>query len=161
MEHNKHARKPKKMKRVIGILLIMAIAYFVFTNFDLADWPKLGLVIEGPSQSCTEIRGPKTMTDTVIEQLEVEDRGFKALRDENKALIEVRNVDNVTGKVRVLLYCRNGNEQGEETKRIEPGEKAVFSFLDVEDCDLDYIIEPETMRKKVNKTVYVTDSVCE
>jgi hypothetical protein len=162
MNHAKtHARKPKKMKKLIGILLLVAIAYFIFTNFDFADWPKLGLVIEGQSKSCTEIRGPKTMTDTVIEQLEVEDLGFKALRDENKALIEVRNVDNVTGKVRVVLYCRNGDEQGEKTKSLEPGEKEVFSFLDVKDCDLGYIIEPETRRKRVNKTVYVTDSMCE
>ena len=161
MGHDTNGRKPKKMKKIIGILLLIAIAYFIFTNFDLAGWPKLGDVIEGPSKSCTEIRGPKTMTDTIIKQLEVEDLGFKALRDESKALIEVRNADNVTGKVRVVLYCRNGDEQGEDTKRLEPGEKTVFSFLDVDDCDLDYTIEPQTTRKKVNKTVYVTDSVCE
>ena len=154
-------KKNKKGKTIIGILLLIAIVYFILTNFSLGDWPKLGLVLEGHSKTCIEIRGPKEMTDTVITQLKVEDMGFKALWNENKAVLNVRNKDNITGEVRVMLYCRNGNEQGDETKQIEPGETAVFSFLDVEECDLDYIIEPETMRKKVKKTVYVTDSVCE
>jgi hypothetical protein len=159
MEEQKNRKK--RTKTVIGILLLIAIAYFVLTNFDLGDWPRLGMVIEGPSKTCTEIRGPKVMTDTVIEQLKVEDLGFKALRNENKAVITVRSKDEEAGNVRVIVYCRNGDQQGEETKRIEAGETAVFSFLDVDDCDLDYLIEPETIRKKVERTVYVDDSICE
>ncbi len=150
-----------RTKTVIGLLLLAAIAYFVLTNFNLGDWPKLGVKIEGPKTTCTEIRGPKTMTDTVIDRLKVEDLGFKVINDERRAEITVKNKDNATGEVRVTLYCRDGDEQGEEKKSIEAGESAVFSFLDVDDCDLDYIIEPETISRRVNKTVYVTDSVCE
>jgi hypothetical protein len=153
--------KNQKVKKAIGILLLIAIAYFLLTNFDLADWPKFGVKIEGPTKTCTEIRAPKTMTDTEISQLKVNDLGFKVVDAENRAELTVQNVDNITGEVRVLLYCRNGAQQGDDRKSIGAGETAVFTFFDTEDCDLDYIIEPEMMKKRVTKTVYVNDSVCE
>lgn len=154
-------RKNRRKKRIIGLLFLIALGYFILTNFDLGDLPWVGLAIEGPKQTCTEIRGPKTMTDTEVSTLKVDDMGFKALRNENKAVLEVRNTDDVSGDVRVTVYCVNGDQQGEQKKTLEPGETGVFSFLDVRDCDLDYIVEPELIKTRVNKTVYVTDSVCE
>ena len=154
-------RKNNRMKRIIGFLLLTAIAYFIFTNFDLGDFPKAGFVIHGESNTCTEVRGPQVMTDTEIESLQIEDKGFQVLRNENKAVITVRNTDDTAGSVKVRLYCINGNEQGDIAKNLDPGETAVFSFLDIADCDLDYIILPDTIKRKVNKTVYVSDSGCE
>ncbi len=160
-ERGGKCNKNRRVKTLIGLLLLIAVAYFILTNFDLGDWPALGFAIRGPGQTCTEISGPKVMTDTVIEQLEVEDLGFQILRNENKALLKVRNKDDHAGNVRVLLYCRNGYQQGEQKKKIEPGDTETFSFLDVSDCELDYIIEPENIKRRVNRTAYVTDSVCE
>jgi len=158
---DKRKEKNERNKKIIGFLLLAAVAYVLITNFDLADWPKLWVKIEGPKETCTEIRAPKTMTDTEISQLKVNDLGFKVVDAENRAELTVQNTDDETGEVRVLLYCRDGEQQGEEKKSISAGETAVFTFLDTEDCDLDYIIEPEMMKKRVTKTVYVNDSVCE
>lgn len=161
METADKGNKNRRVKTVIGLLLLIAVAYFILTNFDFGDWPALGFAIRGPGQTCTEIRGPKVMSDTVIEQLEVEDLGFRILRNENKAVLKVRNKDERAGEVRVTLYCRNGYQQGDQEKDIDPGETETFRFLDVSDCELDYIIEQENVKRRVNKTVYVTDSVCE
>ncbi|MBN1544875.1 hypothetical protein JW898_05445 [Candidatus Woesearchaeota archaeon] len=154
-------RKNNRTKTVIGLLLLIAVAYFLLTNFSIGDWPKFGAEISGASKSCIDVRGPKIMTDTVVEQLKVDDEGFVALRNENKAVLTLKNRDDEAGEVRVTVFCRNGDQQGEQKKKVEPGETAVFNFLDVADCDLDYIIEPELTKKRVNRTVYVTDSVCD
>jgi hypothetical protein len=154
-------RNSRRMKTFIGILLLLSLAYFVLTNFDLADWPGMGLVIQGPSSTCVETRGPNVLTDTVIYQLKVEDKGFEAMRDRNRAVISVKNDDNRSGDVRVTLYCRNGDGQGDDTKKIAAGDTETFIFEDVKDCDLDYIIEPETFTTRVNRTVYVSESKCE
>jgi hypothetical protein len=147
-------------RKLIGIALIIVLAHFIFTNFSLDDWPKVGFVIKGQPETCTEIRGPKTMTDTVIEQLDVDDTDFRVLRNENKAVITIRNRDTVEGDVRVRLYCVNGAEIGDLTKRLDPGESALFNFLDVPDCDLDYYVQPDTVKMTVNRTVQVSTSAC-
>jgi len=157
----KRTRKNKRAKMIIGTLLLIAVAYFLFTNFDLSDWPKFGIVAEGSKTTCTEIRGPKMMTDTVVEKLRVRDAGFKAVSDERRAELTVENTDNISGEVRVMLFCRDGEEQGEQKKTIEAGSAGVFTFLGVDDCDLDYIIQPELMTRRVNRTSYVTDTSCE
>ena len=148
-------------KKILGLLLLVVLIHFIFTNFSLDDWPKIGMMLKGESKTCIEIKGPKVMTDTIIEQLKVDDIDFKVMRNENRAIITIENKDNRTGDVRVLLYCRNGDEQGEQSKTIRAGESEVFSFIDINDCDLDYIIEPDTIHRRVNRTVYVSNSVCE
>lgn len=148
-------------KKIIGLLLLVVLIHFIFTNFRFDDWSKIGITLNGATTTCTEIRGPKVVTDTIIEQLKVDDTGFKVVRNENRAIITIENKDNRTGEVRVLLYCRNGDEQGEESKIMLAGESAEFNFIDVRDCDLDYIVECDTVRRRVNRTVYVSNSVCE
>lgn len=165
MEHGQDGprrlnEKPRLAKRLIGIALIIVLAHFILTNFDLDDWPKVGLAIEGSRETCTEISGPETMTDTITEPLDVTDTGFRVMRNENKAVLTIENTDDAEGDVRVRLYCVNGKEVGDMTKTLSPGKSAVFNFLDVPDCDLDYYIQPDTVRRKVNRTVRVSKSTC-
>ena len=150
--------KNSRRKRVIGILLVIAILYSVVSNLDLG-WPS-GFAIKEQGETCVETKGPKEVTDTIVQALDIEEMGFKVLVDEGKAVLSIRNRDNVTGKVRVIVYCVNGAEQGEQRKSINPGETEVFNFLDVEDCDLDYYIDPETVTRKVSRTVEGEDVEC-
>ena len=154
-------KKNRLKKKIIGLLLIIAIAYFILSNFDLGDLPLTGMIITGESTTCTEIRGPSTMTDTEVRDLQIEDRGFQVLRNENKATISIRNTDNQSGSVRVMLFCSDGTKQGEDTRTLDSGETQVFNFLDVRDCELDYMIEPGVITARVEKTTYTTDTVCE
>lgn len=160
MEHHEKD-KNETIKRVIGFLIIAAVAFFILTNFDLGDWPKLGFMLEGPKTTCTEIRAPKVMTDTVVERLRVEDLGFEVINEQRTAEITIKNIDKVRGTVRVVLYCKDGDGQGDQQKNLLPGETGIFEFTGVDDCDTEYIIEPELMSRQVNRTVYATDSVCE
>jgi hypothetical protein len=116
---DKRIKKNQRAKKIIGILLLIAIAYFVLTNFDFPGWPRFGVLMDGPKTTCTEIRGPKMMTDTVVEKLQVRDAGFKAVSDERRAELTVENIDNVSGEVRVMLFCRDGEQQGEQKKRVQ------------------------------------------
>ncbi|MBW2968235.1 hypothetical protein KY362_07150 [Candidatus Woesearchaeota archaeon] len=155
-------RKNNRTKGIIGLFLLIAVGYLIYTNVELGHLPWAGMVVEGPKQTCTETRGPKVLTDTVVEQLQIDDLGFEALKSEDKAVIKVKNTDEVGGDVRVMLYCRNGDQQGDLTKHLIPGEEALFLFEDVADCDLDYIIEPELLRRTVEKSFeYSADVSCE
>lgn len=147
-------------KKLIGIALIIVLAHLILTNFSFDDWPKIGFAIKGQPESCIEISGPKTITDTVVEQLDVDDTDFRVLRNENKAVITIKNRNAVEGYVRVRLYCVNGAEVGDLTKRLDPGESALFNFLDVPDCELDYYVQPDTIKRTVNRTVQVSNSAC-
>jgi len=160
-ERIEQIKKNRRKKKIIGLLLLIVLGYMLFSNLDLGDLPWVGMTIKGPSKTCTEVRGPQTMTDTEVRDLEVMDMGFRADRNENRATITVANIDNVTGDVRVTLYCRNGNQQGELNKELDPGDEEIFTFLDVSDCELEYIIEPEIIKTRVERTAYVTDTVCE
>jgi hypothetical protein len=153
-------RKNERMKRIIGILLLIAVAYFILTNFDIPGWPGFGIISEGPKATCTEIRGPTIVTDTVVEKLSVTDAGFKVMSDERRAELDVTNTDSISGEVRVMLFCRDGEEQGEQKQTLPAGATGKFTFLDVDDCDLDYIIQPELTTRKVNRTSYSTDTSC-
>jgi hypothetical protein len=157
----KRKKRNQRMKTAIGMLLLIAVAYFILTNFDLPGWPRLGIILEGPKATCTEIRGPKTVTDTVVEKLKVRDAGFRVVSDERRAELTVENTDNTSGEVRVMLFCRDGEQQGEQKQPIAAGATGTFTFLDVDDCDLDYIIQPELLTRKVTRTAYATDTSCE
>jgi hypothetical protein len=153
----RHARNMKK-KRIVGILLVIAIAYFIFSNFELG-WPS-GFAVKEEGDSCIETKGPSYLTDTIVGPLDIEETGFKVMINERKAVLNIQNNDNVTGRVRVIVFCINGDEQGEQRKSIDPGEEMVYNFLDVDDCDLDYYIDPETVARKVNRSVEGEDVEC-
>ena len=156
----KRMRKNNRMKAVIGTVLFLVIAYVIYTNGGV-QLLKGSVVTEGEKTTCTEVRGPKDLTDTVTELLKVEDLGFAAIETSDLAEITVRNIDDRIGAVTVRLYCRNGEEQGVQTLSIPAGETETFVFMDVPDCDLDYIVEPDFVTRKVNRTGYSTDVLCE
>ena len=160
-EKLRRIRKDNRIKAVVGLFLLLAVGFFVWRHVELDGLPFVGMVISESSKECIEIKGPQVMTDTVVRPLEIEDLGFEVIRDKNRAVITVKNIDEEYGEVKVRVYCKNGNEQGRETKRIFAGSEEIFIFEDVNDCDLEYMIEPELLSKRVNKTVYVEDVVCE
>ncbi len=156
----KRSKANARVRTVLGLLLVCAIAFFVITHFGVS-LPLVSMVVTGPSKDCVETRGPQILTDTEVRQLEVMDTGIERLKDSDEAIVRVENIDDTAGNVKVTLFCTNGNELGEMTKKIGVGEEQSFVFDAVKDCDLDYIIEPELLKWKVNRTVYVEGQECD
>lgn len=150
--------KDRKVKRWIGVMLLIAIAYFVYSNFPIS-WPISGLVVHISGQQ-VQTCGPRTLTETYPEQLKVSETGFRVITAEHKAVIELVNTDDVPGEVRVIVYCIDGDSQGEQMRQIEPGMTEVFNFLDVADCDLEYYISPGMVYRQRNITVAAGDADC-
>lgn len=144
-------RKDNRRKAILGFLLVVAIGFFVWRHIGLG-LPVIGLLVQEKGTQL-ETEGPEYMVDTEVKPLKVETEGFEAVRKEDNAVIKVRNEDEIDGEVEVRLYCKDGKEQGREKKEIASGEEEIFVFEKVEDCDLDYLIEPELVRKRVNRTV--------
>lgn len=153
-------QKNNRIKATIGTLLFIVIFYVIYTNGG-ADLVKGSLVTEGEKTTCTEIKGPKVMTDTITEPLKVEDLGFAALETSDMAEITVKNIDDRIGAVTVRLFCNDEDEQGSQTISIAAGKTETFVFMDVPDCDLGYVVEPDFITRKVNQTGYSTDVSCE
>ncbi|MBW2965041.1 hypothetical protein KY363_06295, partial [Candidatus Woesearchaeota archaeon] len=149
----------RKVERVIGILLLISIAYFIYSNFGIS-WPVSGRAVHS-SESTLQQCGPRTLTETYPEQLRVRELGFRVLNDERKAVLEVVNADDVPGEVRVTIYCINGDAQGEQVSTIEPGRTEIFSFLDVPDCDLEYYVSPGIVYRQRNISVASGQEGCD
>ena len=129
--------KEKKGKKIVKILLILAIIWFIFDNFDL------GLMFKERIESGIGFKKISSMNDDNVRQLNVKLISFDKSFNSGDTYFDVKNMDNVSGDVTVYLNCTGSKETYTLTENILPGKTKTFKFYELKGVCDDYKIEPE------------------
>lgn len=114
------------IKRIIGLLLLIVIFHFIFSNFDVLNH-LVGFVVEVQEKpKTTEMQITRQV---VTEPLKIRENYFKEDFRKHLFLINISNIDDVGGNVTLTLICNRTNfYEVSKTARIESGESYVFDF---------------------------------
>jgi hypothetical protein len=113
-------------RRIVGVLLLIVVFHFIFTNFDVLNH-LVGFVVEVEEEP--ETRNFGITKQIVTEPLKIRENFFKEDFKRFLFLINISNIDNVEGKVTATLICnRSDFFSVNETASIKPGKDHVFNF---------------------------------
>lgn len=123
-------------KRIIGILLIIAIVLFLYDNTKIFSFINFS--------NSEQIMTGNFVLDkkTNIRQLKADVVSFNRSYSKNYIKMEVQNIDEYPGNITIYLTCTDGEEQKLTKKYFIPFELITFEIHDIDENCNNYRIEP-------------------
>lgn len=129
--------KNSTAKKIVGVLLLIAIIWFLFHHFRIQ--------LNSENDTRISIGRFKSTMEINVRPLKTQLVSFTKSKDQYLE-IEIQNIDTVPGNVTVFLQCPYLKDLESITLEIKPNKTKLFTFTNIQgDCS-DYIIEPSTVK---------------